>query len=266
MLLKIFKRKPKYLLDPDTTQWLFDTYAWALKNFGSDIFYEDTLLVTPTDKHFPDKISNTDEMATKVFNRVKIFAGMEKWECDLKAQEPDNNPVVSPTIVIQNAPQNPAGTFSIEENEKPIITYNPNQVNHPETLIATYAHELAHYLSNMSEEAPPNGEDLWEPATDLLAVFMGFGLFLSNTAFSFQQHTDIDSQGWATQQQGYLSQFELAYALAIFCLLKEIPYSTVQKYLKKSLQSFYKKAIKEIEKNENELNKLRKIKSLKKES
>jgi hypothetical protein len=261
MLFDIFSKKS--LLDPGTTQWLFDSYAWALKNFGTDIFYQDTILVTPTDEHFPDKIEDAEQMASKVFQRVKKYAGMENWCCELLAQEPDGNPVVAPTIVIKNAPRGPAGTFSVTsgDQQKIIITYNPDQIGNPVMLVATFAHELGHYLSSVAKQHPPGGEALWEPATDLLATFMGFGLFLANSAFSFSQYTDVNSQGWSTQSQGYLSQYELTYALAIFCVLKDIDTSAVEKHLKSTLVSFYKKAVKEINKNQEALAILKAINS-----
>jgi hypothetical protein len=259
MVFGLFSKKS--LLDPSTTQWVFDSFGWALNNFGSDIFYEDTILVTPTNEHFPDQIEDAEEMASKVFQRVKKYAGMENWECELQAQEPDGNPIVAPTIVVNNAPRGPAGTFSVtgEEEQKITITYNPDQVRNPEMLVATFAHELGHYLSGIAKEHPPGGEELWEPATDILATFMGFGLFLANSAFSFNQYTDVNSQGWSTQSQGYLSQYELTYSLAIFCVLKGIEISEVEKHLKNTLRSFFKKAVKEITNTHEALGMLKEI-------
>lgn len=245
----LFRTKP--LLDEVTTQWLFDSYAWALRNFGSDIFYEDTILVTPSNRHFPDKLDDVDEMAAKVFERVKQYAGLQHWACELVAQEPDVNPIVMPTVILRGAPRGPAGTFSVSKEEetmaKVVITYNPDQVGDPGPLVATFAHELAHYLSCAeAAEPPPGGEKYWEYATDLLAVFMGFGLFLANSAFSFSQYTGVQTQGWSAENRGYMSQYELTYALAIFCVLKGISNQEVERFLKRSLFSFYKKAIKEI--------------------
>lgn len=196
-----------------------------------------------------------------MFERVKKYAGMENWACQLQAQEYDSNPMVAPTIVIKNAPRGPAGTFSIlgEDRHKIKITYNPEQVKNPEILVATYAHELGHYLGMTAKNYPPGGEAFWEPATDLLATFMGFGIFLANSAFSFKQYTEVNSQGWSTQSQGYLSQYELTYALVIFCFLKKIPTSEVEIHLKRSLHSFFKKATKEVRGNVNALNKLKKL-------
>jgi Zn-dependent peptidase ImmA (M78 family) len=89
--------------------------------------------------------------------------------------------VVASTLVIKNTKVNPAGTFSMarKKQQKAIITYDPSQVKNPEMLVATFAHELGHYLSHRTTEAPPEGEALWEPATDLLAVFMGFWYIFS---------------------------------------------------------------------------------------
>jgi len=259
---EMFKQKP--FVDADTKAWIFDTYSWALRNLSSDIFYGETVLVLPTNDFFPDKSSDSEELSLLIFERVKKYAGMDGWECELLSQEQDVNPVVSPTVVIHNSPKGPAGTFSIQKDDlnknKATITYNQNQVKNPQMLIATFAHELSHYLGATIVEFPPGGEEAWEPATDLIAVFIGYGLFLANTAFTSEAFTGIDSQGWSTQTQGYLSENDLIYAISIFCILKKISISSVEPHLKKSLRSGFKKAMKEISKNKDDMEKLRSIK------
>lgn len=47
--------------------------------------------------------------------------------------------------VIKDAPQSPAGTFHALGEEGALITYHPNQLADPVALVATFAHELAHY-------------------------------------------------------------------------------------------------------------------------
>lgn len=126
----IFTKKP--LLDSETTQWLYDAYAWALECFGSDIFYDETILVTPTNKHFPDTVGNADEMASKVFDRVKQFSGMMNWECKLVAQNEDANPIVSPTVMLQGAPRSPAEPFqwleSINQKQSLLISLSKSKI------------------------------------------------------------------------------------------------------------------------------------------
>jgi hypothetical protein len=141
------------------------------------------------------------------------------------------------------------------------ISYNPSQVRRPESLISTFAHELAHYLIHSVDTPTPGGEDFEEHATDLVAVFMGFGVFLANSAFTFSQYTDVDSQGWQTFAQGYLPESELTYCLAVFLHLKEIDRTTVEPYLDKNLRKVLKTAMKEMKHLPDEVGRLRGIKS-----
>ncbi len=263
-MLGLFKSKS--LLDPDTVDWIFAMFSWALRNFGTDVFYDVTILVTPSNRHFPDKVTEPGEVAVSTFQRVRAHAGMDQWQCTLIAQEPDTDTRIGATISIENAPRGPAGTFSVsrtdDDKSKVVISFNPELVRYPEALVATFAHELAHYLAATCQELSPGGEEYHEHATDLLAVFLGFGIFQANNAFHFQQFTDGNLQGWSYRRLGYLSQYELVYTLALFCALKEINYKTVHRYLKDPLCSYYKKAIKEIRMNPK-LEELKMIKSIK---
>lgn len=252
------------VVDGEASQWILKAFAWALEQFGTDEFYERTVLVTPTREHFPDPVPRDGDLATVLFARVKRYAGMEDWACQLVAQEEDVEPCIAPTIVMEDAPAGPAGTFSVETEDEPqvVITYNPKQLQDPRSLIATYAHELAHYLSQCAQAPPPGGEKNWEYATDLLAVVMGFGIFLANSAVQFSQYSGIGTQGWSSASQGYLSESELVYVLAIFCLLKNIEWNHVKPHLKETLHSTYKAAIKELERMPREMETLRAIRKL----
>ncbi len=116
----------------------------------------------------------------------------------------------------------------------------------PEALVAVLAHELAHYLTRTAGSPPPGGDKNREYATDLLAVFMGFGLFLANSAVEFQQFTGIDTQGWRSRTLGYLSEFELVYCLAVFCALEQIDRAALLPYLKPSLIPVYDDCLKDL--------------------
>src|SRR5205085_12416082 len=47
---------------------------------------------------------------------------------------------------------------------------------HPGRLIATFAHELAHYLLATAPTSPPCEDDEHEFLTDLTAAYLGFGV------------------------------------------------------------------------------------------
>ena len=256
-MFSLFSRKP--LLDEDATRWLFEAYAWALKNFGSDLFYEDTILVTASDRHFPDKADNVEEMIATVFGRVKTYAQMQNWPYQLEMFNPGIVPATTPEVFIQNAVRGPDCRI-ILTNDAPAITlfYDPNLVKKPEMLIAALSHELAACLSRATQEAPPGGEELKGHIADFLSIFMGFGLFLANNAFSVCRGS-CGGCGMSVQTSGYLTEDEMTYALAIFCALKNIQNPDIFPHLKKTLHPFFKKALKEIKNNATELNRLKSL-------
>lgn len=240
----IFKSKP--ILSKEDTDFQIATFKWLLKHFGGDDFYTHATLVLPTREFFPSKVDSEEEAARETFQVVKKYAGMEEWACILEAQEEDLSTQVAPTLTIQNPPQNPLGTFEARENDEIVITYNPSIVGNPTQLVATLAHELSHYLTATCPTEPPGGWENWEFATDIAATFLGFGVFMSNSAFSFQQFTGSDSQGWSFNRSGYLSEEEHVYSLAIFLLLKDAEVEAAIVHLKPNLRKILKKCIKEL--------------------
>jgi len=243
-MLNFLKSKP--LISKADIEFQVASFKWLLKNFGGDDFYKTTVLVLPTKEYFPSKVNSLEGAASETFEAVKKYAGLENWACKLEIQDEDANPVVAPTIAIQNAPTSPQGTFQATEQNEVIITYNPALTSQPIQLVATFAHELSHYLTATSKEEPPGGWENWEFATDIAATFLGFGVFMANSAFSFSQFTGTDSQGWKSSRNGYLSESEHIYALAIFLELKGFSIESATSYLKPHLKKLLKKAHKQL--------------------
>ena len=245
MFSKLFK--PTQLLDEVSINWMFDAFAWALRNFDSDVFLNETILVTPSNEHFPGTESSAEGMAKLIFERVKVYAGMQHWPYRLV----DANTVqeITPVQIKIDGPiRGEAGLVptSIDGSQKLIIPYHQDQFKDPEVVIANFAHNLAHYLGTTAGEAPPGGEENWPHVTELLAVFMGFGLMMANSANTTKIRSCSSCSGPAIERENYLSQYDITYALAIFCCLKGIPTGGVVKDLKSSLRPFFKRAIKDI--------------------
>lgn len=240
----LFRSKP--LLDESSTEWLHSAYAWAFRNFGSEVFHKDTILVTPTDRYFPDKsLSSAEERASAAFARVRAYAGLQDWPFELVALTSDMPP---PPAIFSAQPRGPQSAVSIEGAKQSIqIAYDPAMIRNPLFLIAAFAQQLGYHLGRAVEEIPPGGEELRGPASDLLAVFMGFGLFLANSALTVCRG-GCSGCGTSVQTLGYLTESEFVYALAIFCAKKNIQNKEVELHLKKTLRPFFRKAVKEIEK------------------
>jgi hypothetical protein len=221
-------------LDAEDEAWQVETWAWFLKEFGDLAQLRQTPLVTPTRAFFPPTEATGEARAEHIFDCVRRLSGMEHWPCRLIAQPARAELRVGDVTALERISHPPAGTFSLDGNGA-VISYEPSSVADPLKLIATFSHELAHYrLSNLRREIP-GGEEVHEYATDLMSVYLGFGLFQANSAFSYSQHQDVMSQGWRYSRMGYLGERGFVFALAVFLELKGLPSDEAKPFLKKHL-------------------------------
>jgi hypothetical protein len=138
-----------------------------------------------------------------------------------------------------------AGTFGIDGNRVQ-ITYTTAQLQRPDRLIATFTHELAHYLLATATRPPPCDDDEIEFLTDLAAVYLGFGVFLANTRFEFEAIDDGPMQGWRWQNAGYLPEADLIFALALFLRAKDLDERHACEALKPHLSKMLQRTISEL--------------------
>lgn len=251
-----FKKRP--LLTEENELFQIETYRWLLTHFGGADFYNETNLILPTEDFFPLKFKTEDEITCYTFEQVKKYSGLEKWPCKLEIQDEDPNLHVADFLVVQGVENNPHGTFSINEENEAVITYNPKLVSDPTQMVATFSHELAHYLTSTASEPPPGGWENWEFATDITATFLGFGIFQANSVFNFQQYQGVGTHGWRTTGGGYLSEAEQSYSLAIFLRLKEISPEIAYPHCDGNIKTLLKNALKEID-SKDLVNELRKV-------
>lgn len=259
-MLGFFQSKP--LLDEATTDWLHEVFGWALKNLGADVFHAETALVLPTEAFFPGRANSAHAMAGLMFDKVQAHAGLAHWSCRLV--EPERfDPSSRGWPHFEGAIR---GTRGIARQpacaeEALAFTYNPGMVSNPEALIATFTHAFAAHLGALAADPPPGGEENWPHITELLGVFMGFGLMFANSAFNLRSRSCGSCSGAVADRVGYLSQEDLTYALALFCVLKRIPNAPVLAHLKRSLHPFFSKAVKEIRRDPDRMARLWAIES-----
>jgi hypothetical protein len=241
MLFGLTDRRP--LLDETYAGWMFDVYAWALRNFDPVMFRDETLLVTPSNRHFPGRANSPEEMATLIFDRVVDYAGMRHWPLRLL---PPGGCLLEPAgqvRVIAGA----RGSRAVAADTSPAsltLSYEPDYLNNPEAMIAVFAHTLAHYLGTSATEPPPGGAENWPHIAEILAVFLGFGLMFANTALVLPRGGCCG--GPVVRRQAYVSQHDITYALAIFSALKGLPPKAVLEHLKKPLRGHFKQALREV--------------------
>ena len=241
----LFKKQP--ILDEEIILWLFDTYEWALNNFDAGVFFNESILVKPTNEYFAGEENSAGGMANLIFGRVKEYAGVSHWPCQLVDEEALTS-ISRPQIRIEGPMRGEKAISQsvVAGHGQFIVTYSQYHLSDPEVLIATYAHTLAYYLGLMAPEPPPGGAENLPHATELLAVFMGFGVIMTNSANTRKIRSCSSCSGPAVERTNYLSEFDSCYALAIFTLLKGLDKTDVTNSLKKNLRPFFKKALKDI--------------------
>lgn len=240
MIGRLFAHKPP--LDAQSAQWIVDTHAWALRSLDPNVFQGQRFLVTPTNEHFPGREDNPHGMAKLIFSKVVEYAGLTHWPLRLSdPNSPRADVQLSPLLSSQSESQPPQKAISLD--------YDPRLIGNPEALISHFAQSLAHHVALRSTEPPPGGMQNWPQLTEMLTVFMGFGLMTVNSAFNYRPPTcgSGGCSGGGAERQSFLSQYDLTYALALFCKTREIPKQDVLRHLKSSLRGFYKQSLKDLD-------------------
>jgi hypothetical protein len=232
------------IVDDDTAAWHLENFSWLVEQFGGNGAFAKLKLVLPKPEYFAAEGKRDHAFAVRIFEQVKAYCGMASWEVDLVA---DDNPLAQrgEPSAIMVAPQKYAlGTFAVAGNRIQ-ISYVPALLARPEHLIATFAHELAHFLLATARKPPPCEDDEKECLTDLTAVYLGFGVFLANARFTFEPFHHGSRQGWHMEHSGYLPEADLIFALALFLEAKELDPAPALACLKPHLAKMLRRTARE---------------------
>jgi tetratricopeptide (TPR) repeat protein len=173
--------------------------AWLVDQFGIERLLS-TKVILPTAEFFPDPYSPTPQSARSLLDRVCGFMGVKPEQIELDFYSPEAG--------------NTAGLYD-RTAERAKVWLEVSDVEDPGPVVAVMAHEVAHHLLLGEGRLTGEKED-HEPLTDLLTIFLGFGLF---TTKSLLRETNFTAGNWnysKWQRRGYLSFPACGYALAIF--------------------------------------------------
>jgi hypothetical protein len=233
--------KSSGFLKPEEEEWQTAVWGWFLNKRGGVADLRQSPLVTPNAEFFPATAASGHERALAIFASVKQHARLADWPCELIEQPPRPGHYAA-----DGAPQifeerDPAGTLSLE-GDTATISYDPELVGNPMKLIATFSHQLGAYVLSTLADPPPGGQDMQGRASDLIAVYLGFGVFGANAALNLPSSVDAFSQSWRTARHGYLTEPMWCYALAIFFALRGEDIERAKPFLKDHLFSDLRKA------------------------
>jgi hypothetical protein len=138
---------------------------------------------------------------------------------------------------------------SADARSRHLVALRSSMLKDQFSLVATIAHELGHVILIGGGLLDPNTTSDHEPLTDLLTVFLGFGVFNANCAARFRQYQDSRRQGWSMQRLGYLSQEAYGYALARFCFERGEDRPRWARELSPNVRAFFKRSAAWLTKN-----------------
>ncbi|MBL4538147.1 MAG: hypothetical protein JKP96_05705 [Oceanicaulis sp.] len=236
--------KPRGVED-HIADWVETNFARILKGFSSDKAVRDTMLVTPRNGGFLVDEQTDEARAQQLFIRTAEYCGVRDWPIRLEGVDDTHQLQQVSALHFLESDKSASGTFQVQPDEM-VITYALSDVSAPVHLIATFAHEIAHAVLAGHEVEREVPEEEVELLTDLMAVYLGFGVFLANSAFHFQQYSDSGYSGWQSSRRGYLTQETLTYATALFCEIRQADHDIAKASLKPHLGKVFDKACKQI--------------------
>lgn len=280
------------LIDENNADFIFATVAWVLQNFDHDEFFNRTRLVAPSNEFFPGRVNSVDEKAQNIFQHTLRYTGLRHWPFELKSmiERATNSacqvqpmPQAELALIKRDSfPQVPAlneqanksaGKQTEQENKqgineygKPVLViktaqplfvfYDPQQTLKPEDLSASFAHIIAQHVIIQSGLAPVGGQQFFAEASEVLASMMGFGVLLTNSAYTFRGGCGSCYNAMANRQPA-LTELDSVFTLALFCQLKGIGYKEATGDLKKHLRGSYKRAVTQIDQRLEQMESLR---------
>lgn len=177
--------------------WVEERLRWLTGAFGPRRML-DARVIEPTPEFFPDAYDESREAAEVIFNRVCGYMDVPRERVQLDFLDSEAWQL---------------GDYTRFDPER--VRLNEKAFEHPTQLAVTCAHELAHVLLMGDERIADRASD-HERTTDLVMVFLGFGVLAANAAVA-------DLRAGHVSRVGYLSERELSYALSVFAWLRGEP-------------------------------------------
>lgn len=239
--------RTKDLINEADCEWMFATFAYLLTHFDHEEFYQRSKLIQPTDSFFPGVINDPKSMASAVFNATLKYSGLQHWPFQLQHAPLFEKNTLQLLTQHQNLMKRHS-TMALPSLSGSLIIniyYNPQQTTQPGDLAASFSHLLAQHLLLQSQLEPVGGEELFAQNTEILAVTMGFGVMLANSAYAFRGSCARCFNPQA-HRQASLSEDKVIFALALFCQLKNISNKEATQHLKPYLRRLFKQALKQI--------------------
>jgi hypothetical protein len=207
----------------------------------------EAVVALPTPEHFPERYDEDERGLQNILRRVADGLGLDAGEIDVELFARGDKLAHSMVPFGWSSTSGAAGLYHHEPKKRQHIALDEALLKDPMALVAVLAHELGHMILLRPGLVKRDEADM-EPLTDLLTVFLEFGIFTANSAFRFKQYTDYQRQGWVAGRIGYLSEEEFGYALARFAFERGEKKLEWRKHLSTNVAGYMKRSLAWLEK------------------
>jgi hypothetical protein len=245
----VFGFSAKLPLDEEERQWVDEGFRRLEKMLGHTRLLE-AKVILPTPEYFPDAYDHTDAGADALFQRVCGYMHVDRSGIQLEVFPDETEELRSILPYWRGDSGGCAGFFSHDptiestptaDGARMLVALRSTQLKDPLSLVATMAHELGHVILLGGRLISPKTPD-HEPLTDLLTVFLGFGVFTSNAARRFKQFQDERSYGWSMNRLGYLPEEMYGYALAKFAAARSEEKPRWVQHLSTNVRAYFRRS------------------------
>jgi DNA-directed RNA polymerase subunit RPC12/RpoP len=250
--LMFWKKRKGPPVTAEDKLWIEDSLLLISELFGVD--YVKTLTtVTPTKEYFDRNFTGTEEDAQYIFERLISIMQIDAWELQLifysnKPTKFAEGITATPSDKLKGSWKSSSGRYVDNGLGNKEIWIELDELNDTTSLIATMAHELAHYKLLGEDRIEENDEHL----TDLLTIAFGFGIFKGNSYFKFSQWTGTSHQGWQMNKKGYLPEQVIAYAMAWLAHYRNEDISWKQ-YFNKTMLKYFEQSVEHIQEHKTSM-------------
>lgn len=248
----MFFSKPKPTVTKEDKEWIENSFSWFEEQYDRD-FLKAVKIIEPTKEFFDHEFTGTEEDAEYSLKKITEYMDIKGVNIELYyfSEAPmefqDEGIVATQNTEGDGTKDNYAlGKYSEDGPNKFEIGLELSQLKNPQSMIATLAHELSHLILLGEGRIDENDEEL----TDLNCIALGFGIFIGNSIFNFQQWQGSSHQGWQANKQGYIQEEVAAYALAFFNNY-QLNQTDWHRHLNKSMNKLYFKNLKYLEYSNN---------------
>jgi hypothetical protein len=211
----MFGIRPRLPISEADQQWVENGFDRLSRMLGRNRMLQ-AEMVLPDAKYFPDPYDRSLAAAERMFCRICEYMKVDRSRVNLELF-PDQTEELRELLPYWESSQSGCAGFYVRDDEekKMLVGLKQSQMDDPLVAVATLAHELGHVILLGGGLVEHTEQDM-EPLTDLLTVFLGFGIFNGNCAGRFRQWQNEGKQGWSMQRLGYLPEPVYGYALARF--------------------------------------------------